>query len=241
MPKHVFFDLDDTLTPSRTMMKAEHVSLFLQLCSAKDAIVVSGAEESQIRKQLPSEASGRYFVLSQNGNHAIGKDGAVLWSEAFSPEQVSEIYAFIKKIHDELALTVRNEDDLIENRGSQISYSLIGHNEERPIKKAFDPDGSKRKAILAAHAVDVEHLRSTGIEITVGGTTCLDIFLLGRNKGFHVPRLIGHEGWSKADSLYVGDALEPGRNDESVIGVVPTHAVENPDDTFRFIEQNLLS
>lgn len=240
MPKHVFFDLDDTLTPSRTMMKAEHVPLFVRLCKAKDVIVVSGAQESQIKKQIPAEASGLYVILSQNGNYAIGKDGTVLWSERFSPEQEQAINAFIRSVHDELALKVRDENDLVEHRGSQISYSLIGHNEAREIKRAFDPDASKRKAILAAHEKDVERLRSLGIEITAGGTTCLDIFLLGKNKGFHVPRLIEHEGWSKEDSLYVGDALEPGRNDESVIGVIPTRAVKDPNETFDFIKNNLL-
>jgi phosphomannomutase len=239
MPKHVFFDLDDTLTPSRTAMTPDHTQLFVGLCKQKDVIVVSGAEESQMKKQLPLESAGLYFALSQNGNHATDKQGAVLWSEEFTPEQVGAIDGFIKTIHDGLALDVRDENDLVEYRGSQISYSLIGHNEAREIKKSFDPDGGKRKAILAGHSHDVERLRSLGIEITVGGTTCLDIFLLGKNKGFHIPRLIEHEGWSKEDSLYVGDALEKGRNDESVIGVIPTHAVKDPDDTFVFIKQML--
>jgi phosphomannomutase len=239
MPKHVFFDLDDTLTPSRTQMTAEHTRLFVELCNEKDVIVVSGAQESQMKKQLPPEANGLYFILSQNGNHAISKDGKTIWSEGFSPEQVRAIDTFIKSIHDELALNVRDEKNLVEYRGSQISYSLIGHDEDREIKKGFDPRGARRKAILAAHAKDIEHLSSLGIEVTVGGTTCLDIYLLGKNKGFHIPRLIEQQEWSKEDSLYVGDALEQGRNDESVIGVIPTHAVKDPDDTFVFIKQML--
>ena len=51
---------------------------------------------------------------------------------------------------------------------------------------------------------------------------------------------IGYINWKKEDCLYVGDALFPGGNDETVIGIVPTHAVKDPDDTFRFIESNLL-
>jgi phosphomannomutase len=240
MLKHLFFDLDDTLTPSRTAMRSEHIPLFIELCKKKDVVVVSGAQESQMRKQIPSEASGLYYLLTQNGNRAIAKDGTILWSEQFTPTQEEAIYAFIKTVHDELALNIKDENNLVEHRGSQISYSLIGHDEDRAVKKAFDPDAAKRKAILAAHKSNVDQLRELGVEITAGGTTCLDIFLLGKNKGFHVPRLIESQGWSKEDSLYVGDALAPGRNDESVIGVIPTHAVANPDETFYFIGHELL-
>jgi phosphomannomutase len=239
MPRHIFFDLDDTLTPSRSPMKADHVPAFLELCNSKDVIVISGAQESQMITQLPAESDGHVYRLTQNGNHAIAPDGHVLWSERFSAEQEAAVLAFIQTVHDELKLPVKDENDLVENRGSQISYSLIGHNEAREVKKAFDPDAAKRKSILAAHSADVERLKNLGIEITAGGTTCFDIFLLGKNKGYHVGNLIEKMGWNKEDSVYVGDAIEPGRNDESVIGVIPTHPVKDPDDTFIFIKQML--
>ncbi len=239
MKKHIFFDLDDTLTPSRTPMNTEHVSLFLKLCNTHDVIVISGAQESQMVKQLPQESAGHLYRLTQNGNHAVAPDGTVLWSEKFTPAQEEAVLAFIRTIHDELKLDVKDENDLVENRGSQISYSLIGHNEEREVKKAFDPDASKRKAILASHAAGVDYLKEMGIEITAGGTTCLDIFLLGKNKGFHVANLIEKKGWNKEEAVYVGDAIEPGRNDESVIGVIDTHPVRDPNDTFIFIQQML--
>ncbi len=239
MPAHIFFDLDDTLTASRTPMKAEHIPLFIELCEKRDVIVISGAQDSQMLKQLPSESAGTLYRLTQNGNHAVAPDGSLLWSEKFSETQQNAVLAFIATLHDELKLAVKDEDDLIEIRGSQISYSLIGHNEAREIKKAFDPDASKRKALLASHTTDVDHLRELGIEVTAGGTTCFDIYLLGKNKGFHVANLISRMKWKKEDSVYVGDAIEPGRNDESVIGVIATHPVTGPDDTFTFIKQML--
>ncbi len=58
MPSHIFFDLDDTLTPSRSPMKPEHIPLFLELCGKKDVIVISGAQESQMVQQLPTESAG---------------------------------------------------------------------------------------------------------------------------------------------------------------------------------------
>ncbi|MDR3571822.1 MAG: HAD-IIB family hydrolase [Candidatus Pacebacteria bacterium] len=241
MHKHIFFDMDDTLTLSKSAMDVAHVPLFLELCASHDVIVVSGQDEQNIRRQIPSEADGRYYLLTQNGNHAIDKNGTVMWYEEFSAQQKEAIMAFIKTVHDELALQVKDENDLVEDRGSQISYSLIGHHEEVAKKKAFDPKAEKRIQILREHAAEVDALKQLGVEISAGGTTCFDIILLGRNKGFNVARLIEHEGWKKDESLYVGDALEPGRNDESVIGVIATHAVKDHFDTFRFIKENLVS
>lgn len=234
MPKHLFFDLDDTLTPSRTRMRDVHVPLFERLCLERDVIVVSGAQEKQMRAQLPIS---KYFMLTQNGNHAIDPDSNPLWSEKFTVEQVAAIERFIGIIKTELQLRVRDENDLVENRGSQISYSLIGHNSPLEEKRAFDPGAHKRLEILARHTAEVRQLIAAGIEVTAGGTTCLDIYLLGRNKGFNVARLMELKKWSQADSVYVGDALEPGRNDESVLGVIPTRSVTGPEETFEFIAQ----
>lgn len=240
MPTHIFFDLDGTLTRSRTLMDTSHQELFKQLCDTKDVIVVTGGQLSQIQKQIPPSFDGRYFVLSQSGNHALAKDGTLLWSERFSPEQKAAILALIKIIHDEAKLPVRDENDLVEDRGSQISYSLIGHHEDTGAKEAFDPGAKKRLAILDRHAEDVARLRKIGADVRPGGTTTFDFTIAGKHKGFNITRLIDQKGWNKEDCLYLGDALFPGGNDETVIGIIPTHPVKDQNETFDFIKSNLL-
>jgi phosphomannomutase len=237
MPKHLFFDMDDTLTRSKSPMSAAHESLFRSLCEKKDVIVVSGQDESNIRRQITAQFDGSYYLLTQNGNHAINKDGSVLWHETFSLEQKEAIHTFIEQIRRELDLKVKDENDIVEDRGSQISYSLIGHHENVDVKRAFDSGAIKRIALLKSHESDVEELHAVGVEVAAAGTTCFDFMMLGKNKGFNVVRFIDMRKWKKDDSMYIGDALEPGRNDESVIGVIPTHAVKGPDDTFIFIKQ----
>ena len=241
MLKHLFFDLDKTLTPSRSEMKAEHLDAFEQLCHSRDVIVVSGAEGSQIRAQIPKRFSGMYYMLAQNGNHAIDKSGANIWKEDLDAQQTAAISVFIEQLKKELGLQVKNEADLIENRGAQISYSLIGHHEDLQKKADFDPDFKKRLAILNAHAHEVDALKKAHVEVKTAGTTCFDFFPLGKNKGFNILQFIERLGWKKEDSLYIGDALFPGGNDESVIGVIATHAVKDQDETFDFIQNELLS
>jgi phosphomannomutase len=241
MFKHIFFDLDGTLTRSRTLMTDAHRPIFKELCETKDVIVVTGGQVSQIRKQVPETLDGMYYALSQSGNHAVSKDGTVLWSERFSAEQEAAIHELIKKIRDELKLKVKDENDLVEDRGSQISYSLIGHHEDVSKKEAFDPGAKKRLAILEKHEADVDNLRTIGADVRPGGTTTFDFTVAGKHKGFNITRLIKHEGWGKDECVYVGDALFPGGNDETVIGVIATQPVKDANETFDFIRNKVLS
>lgn len=221
-------------------MQDSHQGLFRKLCSEKDVVVVTGGQISQIQNQIPPTFNGQYYALSQSGNHAIGKNGDVLWSERFSTDQKTAILEFIRIIHDEVNLPVKDENDLVEDRGSQISYSLIGHHEDTGKKEAFDPKAQKRLVILDVHKEDAERLRKIGADVRPGGTTTFDFTIAGKHKGFNIIRLIEYEGWKKEECLYVGDALFKGGNDETVAGVVPTRAVKDQNETFDFIKSDLL-
>ena len=78
---------------------------------------------------------------------------------------------------------------------------------------------------------------SDTMQVKIGGTTCFDYTAEGKNKGFFVPKLIETMDWNKDESIYFGDALFPGGNDESVIGVIDTQAVVDPADTLSTLQK----
>lgn len=240
MPKHFFFDLDKTLTMSRSLMAADHVPVFNRLCRERDVVVVTGGNMKSIQEQLPTESTGMYYVLAQSGNHAIDKNGSVLWYEKLTDEQTNAILAFIEVLKKDFNIPVKDEHDLVEHRGAQIGYSVLGYHEDVTKKYAFDPGDAKRAAALAAHPREVENLHSHGIEAVPGGTTTINFYALGKHKGFNIARFLAHMGWQKNDCVYVGDALFPGGNDETVIGVIPTHAVKDHNETFDFVRKTLV-
>lgn len=239
-PKHYFFDLDKTLTTSRSPMAPGHQEIFERLCNTRDVVVVSGGSVEQIREQVTPRFEGKYFVLAQSGNHALDMSGAELWREEISEAQSAVVHETIEKLKRYFSFPVADEHDLVEHRGAQITYSVVGFHADTETKYAFDPDDSKRAGALTALSEDIKALRETGIEVTPAGTTSFNFILLGKHKGYNVARLIEREGWNKDECVYVGDALFPGGNDESVIGVIPTHPVTGPDDTFRFVAAALV-
>jgi phosphomannomutase len=231
--RHLFFDMDGTLTAARSLAEPAMLEALEDLITAgRDVIVVSGAEVKQIAYQMKNL---QVTYLAQNGNHAYDAEtGQDIWRELLSPEEKAEILAHMQSLPRTWAVT--DENDLIEDRGSQISYSLLGHHEDKAKKAAFDPNGDKRRALLAAHP-----LKSETVEAKMGGTTTIDYFRRGHHKGHNVYRLIEEEGWNKDACVYVGDALFEGGNDEAVVGVIETHGVKNPEDTLTFIRENLKS
>lgn len=188
---------------------------------SQSLVVVSGARAEQIQSQLDNLPC---YVLAQNGNHAL-HDVHELWRDILSEAETTEIMAHIASLPH--TCPVPDEQDLVEHRGAQISYSIYGHHAPVAEKERIDPDQSLRQRLLTEHP-----LLSEAIEVKIAGTTCLDYTKKGSTKGFNIARLVRNLGWDLATCLYFGDALFPGGNDESVVGVIDTEAVRDPKDTY---------
>jgi len=230
--RHVFFDLDGTLTRSRTKItSAMKETLATLRGSGRDIVIVSGAQKSRLDEQADQFPA---VYLAQNGNHAYMIPGeADLWRDELTEKEKSEIMVHIASIPRTWA--VKDEKDLIEDRGCQISYSMLGFHEDIGIKEKFDSDFSRRIALLREHP-----LVSDTVEVKIAGTTTLDYFRKGMTKGHNVARYIEKNGWKREDCIYVGDALFPGGNDEAVVGVIDTKQVGGPRETTDFIRNIVL-
>ncbi|MBY0539120.1 HAD-IIB family hydrolase [Patescibacteria group bacterium] len=229
--RHLFFDLDGTVTPSRSLIEVPMVESMKKILeSGRDVIIVSGAEV----KQALYQTGGMPFVyLGQNGNHAYDeKQKQDLWREYLTDSEKEEVFAHIRSIPR--TWEVPDENDLVEDRNSQISYSLLGHHADKAMKSAFDPGGKIRQELLAKYP-----FVSDSMQVVIGGTTCFDYIKKGFHKGRNVAKLIAERGWKKEECIYVGDALYPGGNDETVIGVIDIQAIENPAGTVQFLQSVL--
>lgn len=227
--RHLFFDMDQTIAPSRQLILPE---MFDLLSNAGESIViVSGQEVPKIRWQsnaLPA------YVLGQNGNHAVDMEDIELWNQTLEDHEQAEILSHIDKLLSILDEAPDPAYNPIENRGAQITFSPIGNTAPVELKKTYDPDRKKREALLASVPFDSENLI-----VKIGGSTSLDYIHKDRHKGANVRKLIEHMGWDKDDAVYFGDGLFPGGNDEAVIGVIDTIPVADHLDTYKKLRDML--
>lgn len=200
-----FFDLDGTITES----KQKITSKMKKKLSKLDVIVISGASRKQMEYQLDGLPC---TILAQNGNDAP------FWQNKLSIKEKEEIHNHIRKYGVMIST-------LVDDRGCQISYSLIGHDNDHNIKKNFDPNHIIRKAILKQHP-----FKSKNLTVKIGGTTCFDYVQKKGTKGDNLKRWLKENKISAKDCVYYGDSLFKGGNDESVKGVMRTIPVKNPKD-----------
>ena len=223
MRKHFFFDMDGTLTRSRSMISDTMANGLRDILSnGGDVVVVSGATKEQMIKQL-GEIMNEVVVMAQNGNHAESVGGESLWRNELSATQKNDVLKLVHKMIEHAGIEIKNHRDLVEDRICQISYSLIGHNAPLEDKEASDPDKEIRKRLFSCFPAEIAKLKELGVQARIGGTTCVDFTT--SNKGENVKKFIKQMGWREDECIYVGDALFEGGNDHSVVGVIPTLAV----------------
>lgn len=241
MKPMIVFDLDNTLTESKSSIDNEMAGLLKELLSKKFVCVISGGDWPQYSNQLLSKLPDdedllkRLYLLPTCGSKCFIYKGH--WSKLYSHALTEEEK---KKITDALNYAVRTSGIVIEqlwgpqieDRESQITFSALGQLAPSENKKVWDKDFSKRKQLqqIAQELVPEFSVR-------VGGSTSLDITRTGIDKSFGCRELSKITGFKQSEMLFIGDAIFPGGNDYSVkeAGIDCIH-IHNIEETKRVIE-----
>jgi phosphomannomutase len=245
-PRLVAFDLDDTLAPSKGAIDPRIADLLLALLRRVDVAVISGGNEEQFRSQVIAQldAGGsadlaRLHLLPTCGTRYLRHDGhefVTVYAEDLTADERDAALRALREEAQRLGLWESEPwGEILEDRGSQITFSALGQKAPRDAKMAWDPDGSKRDALRAAVAA-----RLPGLEVRSGGSTSIDITRAGIDKAYGMRELAEHTGIPLADMLFYGDRLDEGGNDYPVLAIgVPCVAVEGWQDTAEKLDQLL--
>ncbi|MBP6858404.1 MAG: HAD-IIB family hydrolase [Candidatus Pacebacteria bacterium] len=214
----IIFDKDDTLTPSKGVMDSEMAGLLVRLLERKKVAVISGSSfplfDIQVLHALPHNVPNisNLIILPVSGTQLYTWKGSWVaeYTEHLSLKEKEKIMISInsalKQAHYEAPARIYG--DLIEDRGSQITFSALGQNAPLEAKKAWDPDRTKRNAIA-----DFLISRIPEFDIRLGGTTSIDITKRGVNKGYGIRKLEEYLKIPLESMVFVGDALFRGGND----------------------------
>jgi hydroxymethylpyrimidine pyrophosphatase-like HAD family hydrolase len=122
---------------------------------------------------------------------------------------------------------------ILEDRGSQITFSALGQSAPVDVKAAWDPTGEKKNTLRAA----VQELLPD-LEVRSGGSTSVDITRRGIDKAYGIARLSELTGIRLTDMLFIGDRLDPEGNDYPVLAMgVPTLAVTGWENTVEVLDE----
>ena len=245
-PRLVAFDLDDTLAASKSPLDPRMATLIVDLLGAVEVCVISGGNFAQFELQLVDnlpldhpDALARLHLMPTCGTqYFLFQEGgwAAQYAENLSEEQKAAALAAVEQEAKRLGFWESETwGPILEDRGSQITFSALGQAAPVDAKKAWDPSGDKKHALRAA----VQELLPE-LEVRSGGSTSVDITRRGIDKAYGMRKLAELTGIPLDDMLFVGDRLDPDGNDYPVKAMgVECIAVEGWEDTAAFIEKFL--
>lgn len=244
MKKVIAFDLDDTLAITKSAISDRMAELLARLLETHDICVISGGNFEQFKKQVVDNIKAADHLMAKM--HLMPTCGTKYyrfdeidkqWRKIYSQDIPEKDKQRIQDILLEAAkeagyLEQKTYGEIVEDRGSQLTFSGCGQLAPAEIKYAWDPDNKKRLKIR-----EIMLPKLDDYEIRIGGTTSIDVTLPGIDKAYGMEKLMEALEIGKEDILFIGDKLDEGGNDYPVKAMgIDTIAVESWQDTALVIE-----
>ena len=219
----IAFDLDGTLAVTKSPISESMAHLLRELLSPYEVCVISGGAFEQFRSQLierldaSPEQLARLHIVPTSGTRYLRFDANTLewvtqYAEDLRPETRERIAEVLTCGAKTLGYWELNPSGpIIDDRGTQVTFSALGQQAPAAKKYAWDPDGSKRRSLR-----DFAAQRLPDLEVHLGGTTSVDVTNTGIDKAYGMRKLMATVGLATDDILFFGDQLGEGGNDHPV-------------------------
>lgn len=241
--KLIVFDLDGTLTPSKSNIRPDMISSLKKLLYKKKIAVIGGGSYKQFKKQfvdklsLPAELAKNIFIFPASSTAFYryqNNKWQKVYQENLSPKEKQKIVSALKKTLKRLGYTAPSKTygRIIEDRGSQITFSALGQNAPLKAKEEWNKSHNQWRMNLAQSLSRL----LPNFEVRAGGLTSVDITREGIDKAYGLSQIRKHLNTNKSDILFIGDAIYPGGNDYAVVRTgIDYLKVNGPAETKRII------
>jgi phosphomannomutase len=223
--------------------------LLKELLKHKKVIIISGGSFGQFEKQfLPylditeteKDLYSNLILLPTSGSLCYQfdvqkKDWQITNKEEMPKEIKEKIFSTIKDFIENNSYGIKpykEGDQVLEDRGTQITLSALGQNAPIEEKIKWDKDQEKRQAIKK-----ILESKLPEVSFSIGGATSIDILPKGFDKAEGLKKFLEKEKMKKEDLFFVGDAIFPGGNDYSpLLEGFDCQKVSGPAETKKIIQ-----
>jgi phosphomannomutase len=218
--KNLFiFDLDNTLTVSKSALTDSMSLLLKELLEKTKVAIISGGDYPQFEEhvtphllKVKSQLNNMYYLPTTGTKFYVFENNKPrnLYSYELTKDEKNLIIDLIKLNSKDL-VTEDVYGEQIEDRKTQITFSALGQNAPPEIKKAWDPVQEKRNKLKGRIS---EQLKD--FTISINGGTSLNITKQGMDKSFGVRKLQEYLQIPIEDMIFIGDELDENGNDYPV-------------------------
>lgn len=249
----IVFDMDGTLTPSKSAVDKEMAKLLLSLLEKKRVAVIGGGKYSLFREQLLDRLPKRdkrlaklslfpttsnAFYRYQNGWKNVYNLTMAKKEKINIKKQLNEVLKEVKYVAPKKIYGVTLED-----RGTQMSFSPLGQDIAAVLGAKgirLKEEWKKKNNALRFKIAKLLGKRLPHLEVHVGGITTIDITRKGIDKAYGVRQIEKYLHVPIKKMVFIGDALYPGGNDYAAkkTGIYCV-SVKGPEDTKKIIKDLL--
>jgi HAD superfamily hydrolase (TIGR01484 family) len=241
--KIIAFDLDDTLAITKSPIHDEMSVLLTQLLEKYEVCIISGGKFEQFKMQVIDRLPTGIQNLSKL--HLMPTCGTRYyqyeedkWKLKYAEDLTQKEKEHVIQVLTQQAKALgvwqdKTWGEIIEDRGSQVTYSALGQQAPPEEKYKWAEDNQNLKKKFRDYVAE----RVPELEVRLGGSTSLDITKPGIDKAYGMRKLLERAGYKKESVLFIGDKLEEGGNDYPVKAFgIECIAVEKWEDTKYVIE-----
>ena len=232
------FDVDVTLTPSRSKMEPDFEDFFYFWVTNNDTYLCSGSDLDKIKEQLTPRILNSVkgvFTCMANVYHEKGEE--VYRNDFTPPEGLEEDLNNILQTSEFKKRTGNH----IEKRIGAWNFSEVGRNAipaEREEYKQWDDIHNSRQRICKL----LNNKYGDKIDTSLGGDISIDICNKGGDKRQVVEYL---SDLDYENVIFVGDRIHPGGNDYALAVAIEAaggkyHKVSNWRDTRNFLSEKII-
>ena len=248
----IVFDLDGTLAPTKSTIDKEMNRLIERLLIQKRVAVIGGGKLELFKHQLlnklkvPQELLKKLFLFPVTATSFFRYNNG--WENVYThnltAEEVDQIMSAFTKVFEKIDYKPKKAyGKVIENRGSQITWSALGQDVVKvlgekgvTLKNKWKKENTPLKLKIAKSLQ--EYLPN--LEVHAAGYTSIDITKKGIDKAYGLKQMEKFLKTKIKNMVFVGDAIFPGGNDYAITKTpIDYFTVKDPEDTKRVIRQIL--
>lgn len=240
MKRLIVFALNGALAQGRAPIDTEMADLLGALNEIVKVAIISGADWTQFESRVlamltPGHPRHQLTILPACGTqlYRYSDHWGRIYTTDFSALQREKVVNAIEKTVEMMSFELGQIwGPLIEDRGSQLTYSGLGQLAPISEKRKWDPDCQKRRRMKAFLDQFIPEY-----SVHLGGMTSIDVTKPGLDKGYGIRQLRDGLGVPIQDMLFIGNtSLSAGNDLAAAAAGIHTIGVKDPEQTKRVID-----
>ncbi|MEK7618313.1 MAG: HAD-IIB family hydrolase [Patescibacteria group bacterium] len=252
--KLIVFDLDGTLAPTKAQMDSEMAGLIKRLLMRYKVAVIGGGKLQLFQHQFLSRLKVPKALLKNLSLFPVTATTYLhyhngwkrVYEHKLTKAQVKNILGAFHQVFKEIDYKKpkKTYGQIIENRGSQVTWSALGQDVVKVLGKkgiALKNKWRDKNTPLKLKIAGLLKKYLPDLEVHAAGHTSIDVTKKGIDKGYGLRQMQKYLRVPIRQMLFAGDAIFKGGNDYAVVKTgVDYMKVKDPKDTKKII-RHLLS